>query len=682
MSVIIEQYLENITVSVGEITDDITVKVTTEKGKNAFEVWLETNAVGTLEQYNAFIKGEAGYNPVKGTDYFDGADGYTPVKGVDYFDGEKGDKGNATGLNSYATKASLPTTGTLTTSYKVTSDPVVSNNGYYRWNGSAYVKDYDLVNGVIESGNLEAVSGGAVVDYVYDKKGLLKSDAAALSSASWIKDAIISLEITEWDGSETFYLQCLGNNFLGRKYLGIESSAGYVLSSEDIVNGSITNYGFVTISSVLTGISEYYLYNLNGINYGKIKIDWSKVPNGTRYATTAKTSSFQQNILSVLNRYDELTDELINELKYDFLSSSIELGGFTAAGTLVESNARIRTKDLIPVEIGNYKLNITSNFGLVSNNGLSYDSGGGNISFIVITADGNLSVIEGVSHLRLGFKKADNSLITQTEIEDLKISLIGLDTTGYDTFQKEFRAFKKIQSIVPEPVITEGSFKNKKLAVLGDSISYGFIPRNYTGYPGLLNSYAKLTTEKLEMTFQNNGISGSTIGALSIGSTTNSPFVYRYSDLDDSADIILVMGGTNDIRKGIQLGAFADSDETTFYGALHFLCLGLLEKYRHNQGTTIGQNKHIILATPIKLLNPDISNYAKAVVEVAKYYSMPVWDAYNLSGINPHILRTLQGTETGYTDVYNPYITDGTHPTQEGHEIMSKALIGFLNTIQ
>jgi hypothetical protein len=36
------------------------------------------------------IKGEDGYTPIKGVDYFDGKDGYTPIKGVDYFDGHDG----------------------------------------------------------------------------------------------------------------------------------------------------------------------------------------------------------------------------------------------------------------------------------------------------------------------------------------------------------------------------------------------------------------------------------------------------------------------------------------------------------------------------------------------------------------------------------------------------------------
>ena len=42
-------------------------------------------------------KGEDGYTPIKGVDYFDGEQGvpgYTPQKGVDYFDGQQGEKGD------------------------------------------------------------------------------------------------------------------------------------------------------------------------------------------------------------------------------------------------------------------------------------------------------------------------------------------------------------------------------------------------------------------------------------------------------------------------------------------------------------------------------------------------------------------------------------------------------------
>jgi len=42
------------------------------------------------------IKGDDGYTPIKGVDYFDGVDGidgYTPIKGTDYFDGTNGING-------------------------------------------------------------------------------------------------------------------------------------------------------------------------------------------------------------------------------------------------------------------------------------------------------------------------------------------------------------------------------------------------------------------------------------------------------------------------------------------------------------------------------------------------------------------------------------------------------------
>jgi len=44
----------------------------------------------TAQIENLKVKGDVGYTPIKGTDYFDGADGYTPIKGIDYFDGNDG----------------------------------------------------------------------------------------------------------------------------------------------------------------------------------------------------------------------------------------------------------------------------------------------------------------------------------------------------------------------------------------------------------------------------------------------------------------------------------------------------------------------------------------------------------------------------------------------------------------
>lgn len=234
------------------------------------------------------------------------------------------------------------------------------------------------------------------------------------------------------------------------------------------------------------------------------------------------------------------------------------------------------------------------------------------------------------------------------------------------------------------------SAKGSKLVAIGDSITYGFIPRNAPGYPGQLNSYAALTAEYYNMDFVNCGISGSTVAHVE----GRSPMCERIADLPDDADIITVMGGTNDIRNGVNLGTMSDRTSETFYGALHVMMSALYEKYMVKQFGQDGKRAKIIICTPIKLLDASSSKqnetdgklvalepWVDAVKEVANYYSFPVLDFYNLSGINPHIHRIVKGTDVDYNGYYNPYITDGTHPTNEGAMLMAECLISFLKTI-
>lgn len=83
-------------------------------GPSAYEIAVKNGYEGTEEEWLESLvgpkgdKGDPGYTPVKGVDYFDGyspikgidyfdgkngQDGYTPIKGVDYFDGEDGERG-------------------------------------------------------------------------------------------------------------------------------------------------------------------------------------------------------------------------------------------------------------------------------------------------------------------------------------------------------------------------------------------------------------------------------------------------------------------------------------------------------------------------------------------------------------------------------------------------------------
>lgn len=60
------------------------------------------------------------------------------------------EENQVTGVVVYETIAELPATGTLLVSYKVSNDPTASNNGYYHWNGSAYIKDAELNQDIVD----------------------------------------------------------------------------------------------------------------------------------------------------------------------------------------------------------------------------------------------------------------------------------------------------------------------------------------------------------------------------------------------------------------------------------------------------------------------------------------------------------------------------------------------------
>lgn len=226
----------------------------------------------------------------------------------------------------------------------------------------------------------------------------------------------------------------------------------------------------------------------------------------------------------------------------------------------------------------------------------------------------------------------------------------------------------------------------KTLAGLGDSLTEGFIPRNAPGYPGFLQSWLPLAGDLLgASTVLNHGISGSTLAY----HATRNPMSRRFADISDDADVINVFGGANDVRNGIVLGALGDDTDATFYGALDVIAKGLLQKYRYDQGETLGAEKLIVFWTPMRMfdanepdyLNALLPSFRQAVLDVAQVYAIPVFDAYNASGLTPELFRTLQGTETGYTDLYNPFVPDGTHPTQEGQLIMAKAYASFLRSV-
>ena len=267
---------------------------------------------------------------------------------------------------------------------------------------------------------------------------------------------------------------------------------------------------------------------------------------------------------------------------------------------------------------------------------------------------------------------------------------MAIETLSTSDSASEF--FRKLNANFGE-CKNDNLYNGMKMVSLGDSITYGYVPRNHPDYVPNQNtqlpSYAALTAQLLGMSFVNYGITGSSVSV--IAGQNRNPMCNRISDMDSDADVITFMGGTNDVTNGVELGTFSDRVNTTFYGALHAVMQGLYTRYIAGQSVDMadGKKRKIVVCTPIKLLNPtdggslyNWRGFIEAIKEVAAYYSFPVCDMYNMSLINPHLDRTLQGYTTGYTGLYNKYVPDGTHPTEEGHEMMADLLVGFLKSLK
>ena len=210
-------------------------------------------------------------------------------------------------------------------------------------------------------------------------------------------------------------------------------------------------------------------------------------------------------------------------------------------------------------------------------------------------------------------------------------------------------------------------FSNLTANFIGDSITYGF--ESGTGNR-VAKPYPEVVKEILGFkTVNNYAISGTTLAGDTSHGVGQEPLVERYVGMEDNADYIIVASGTNDFGsdRRVPLGTMADSTNTTFYGSLHNLCIGLINKY---------PNGRIIFTTPLKragMTNSEgltLEQYANAIKEVCAYYSIPVLDLYNVSGFHVNV--------ESWRNIYAP---DGLHGTQEWYYKHGRIVANFLKSI-
>lgn len=378
------------------------------------------------------------------------------------------------------------------------------------------------------------------------------------------------------------------------------------------------------------------------------------VPDDTNFYLDKKVSSgdIEKNAVEPTNTTFLVAEETeINLLNPSTVSVNKAVN---VNGTLSDYTG-FTTSDFIPVEPG--KVYITSENG----NKAVYDSNKANIKESFVTTQ-SVTIPSNGKYIKVSFP---SSKLNTSEMV-IEGSVFPEKYTEYGVEPKY--TFTENIELPNNPLFN--FWNGKKSGHLGDSLTQ-------PNEPSSTKKYFKYLEEELNMTAIPYGVSSSSITAGAINSYQ--PMCERYLSMSDDLDLVTVFGGTNDYgRTEAQLGSFYSSgttinkDTSTFYGALHVLFEGLIKKYA-------ARETEIIVITPLQRIgggvkntasNATLEDYVDVLIEVAKYYGLPVLDLFHTSGLNPSI-----------SEVNTKYFADGLHPNDYGQNRVARRLIGFLKTI-
>ena len=207
--------------------------------------------------------------------------------------------------------------------------------------------------------------------------------------------------------------------------------------------------------------------------------------------------------------------------------------------------------------------------------------------------------------------------------------------------------------------------KGLKINFLGDSITQG------VGVADKENDcFVSIIRNKYGAVCRNYGIGGTRIARKTIPSEVSihdKDYCGRFAEMDDDADMIFVFGGTNDFGHGdATIGRPTDRTPYTFYGALHTLITGLINKYPKSK---------ICVITPLHRLGEEkpqfkLIDFVRVVREVAEFYSLPVLDLYANLGVNPQV-----------PIMKETYMPDGLHPNAAGYNLIAEKVVAFIRAM-
>lgn len=272
-------------------------------------------------------------------------------------------------------------------------------------------------------------------------------------------------------------------------------------------------------------------------------------------------------------------------------------------------------------------------------NGIQINIADGWTVFIIECDD-----MSGICHDTIGWKTESLHWFGNKKYIRLLVS-----TVGYSTPINADNVRENIKVIgVPKSVFTD-----KCYIAVGDSITYGTSPLDNSQID---NPWCFQVAEKLNMGIViNNGVASS--GVLPSPRPNTPPAIWsqHYNLIPEEGDIISIMIGINDLVgyknnfAGYVLGTMEDRTTDTFYGALHTMWLGLIERFSLSNGKKL----FMINYPKSDVFNNDEWNeWIGATIKVANHYSIPICDLSTELGIsqdgdvnNEYWILTSNGTK-------------------------------------
>ena len=208
-----------------------------------------------------------------------------------------------------------------------------------------------------------------------------------------------------------------------------------------------------------------------------------------------------------------------------------------------------------------------------------------------------------------------------------------------------------------------------KINFLGDSITEG------CGSSSPSKCYVSLVEKMLPCEVRNYGISGTRIAkniSESLDPRTDLFFGDRVKDMNHDADYVFVFGGTNDYGHGdAPFGSFGDTNPETFFGGIDYLIRNLLKFYKQNQIIFIlplyRENENNPYGDGSKILpGKTLSEYREAMLKVLQKYDIKVLDIKDKVGKGEN----------------NPFLVDGLHPNDKGHQLIATLICEYIKKLK